>query len=244
MARDDKEDRYKEGVDFEWVKAKGSNYRTRRFFSKAEKRARAEKKETAKAATDDKPTGSTKSAPETSPRPKPRPKRKPEPTRGPDDGSRGGQTPNPPRRNPKSGASRSTEGKVRPRLSASGSGTPSDPMTQTGSLKIPDRNSSGSVPTSNPHRALALQRREDERRARAEAEAQGGRVSPLGRMIDRVFGGRNETQVAKNKDRSSKRTGGLNKGGLVDTTNKGKVGASMAPTQKKFKTQTRTRKGR
>jgi len=240
MARDDKEDRYKEGVDFEWVKAKGSNYRTRRFFSKAEKRARAEKKETAKAATDDKPTGSTKSAPETSPRPKPRPKRKPEPTRGPDDGSRGGQTPNPPRRNPKSGASRSTSGKVKPRPRAGD-------LMQTGSLSVPDKDHpTGSIPTYNDQRSRALQRREEEREARAAARAEGGRESPLGRIMDRVFGGTGSSSTSgqSSRTRGGSAARGMNKGGLVDTTNKGKVGASMAPTQKKFKTQTRTRKGR
>lgn len=33
-------DRYKEGIDFEWVKADNGNYKTRRFFTKAEKEAK------------------------------------------------------------------------------------------------------------------------------------------------------------------------------------------------------------
>ena len=239
MAKDDKEDRYKEGVDFEWVKAKGSNYKTRRFFSKAEKRARAEKNKTAEAATDDKPTGSTPKA-RPQPKPKARPERAPARTKGPDDGSRGGQTPNPPRRNPKSGASRSTSGKVKPRPRAGD-------LMQTGSLSVPDKDHpTGSIPTYNDQRSRALQRREEEREARAAARAEGGRESPLGRIMDRVFGGTGSSSTSgqSSRTRGGSAARGMNKGGLVDTTNKGKVGASMAPTQKKFKTQTRTRKGR
>lgn len=76
MARDDnnKPDRYKEGVDFEWVQGKNGNYKTRRFFTKAEKAERASggKKKKAEA---DKPSTKKSSAPESSPRPRPRPSR-------------------------------------------------------------------------------------------------------------------------------------------------------------------------
>ena len=65
-------DTAKEGVDFEWVTAKGSNYKTRRFFTAAEKKARTETKAAPKA---EKKT--RKSAPPaaktTSPRPQPKP---------------------------------------------------------------------------------------------------------------------------------------------------------------------------
>lgn len=36
--------KYKEGVDFEWVKTKGSNAKSRKFFTKAEKAERAKPK--------------------------------------------------------------------------------------------------------------------------------------------------------------------------------------------------------
>jgi len=45
MAQDD--DKYKEGVDFEWVQGnndENSGFKTRRFFTKAEKKARSEPK--------------------------------------------------------------------------------------------------------------------------------------------------------------------------------------------------------
>lgn len=57
------EDRYKEGVDFEWVKADNSNYKTRKFFTKKEKAERA-KPETKK----DKPKAAPKSAPKAAPK--------------------------------------------------------------------------------------------------------------------------------------------------------------------------------
>jgi hypothetical protein len=50
MARKD-EDNYKAGVDFEWVTAKNSNFKTRKFFTKAEKEAMKAPKETPKTPT-------------------------------------------------------------------------------------------------------------------------------------------------------------------------------------------------
>lgn len=223
MAKDENGERYKEGVDFEWVKAKGSNYKTRRFFSKAEKRARAEKENAAKATTDDKPTGSTRrstestaSAPKTSPRPKPRPARNNTGTPkspsgdGPafENKGRGG--------NPMPQSTRGLESKMRQRSLREGKGFGS------GSILLP--------PSATPTlRDKASQRREEEQRAREEARAAGGPESPLGRIIDKAFSADN--QAAKNEERSSKRTGGMAKGGLV----KANCGASMKPTQKKFK---------
>lgn len=228
MAKDDKEDRYKEGVDFEWVKAKGSNYRTRRFFSKAEKRARAEKKNAAKATTDDKPTGSTRrstestaSTPKTSPRPKPRPAR-------PSPEMAAGKDKDRPRNSSRQGvmAHRST----RDRLGNVPASAPETPSQRT---------AFGDVPISSPHRDEALSRREAEAEARAKARAEGGRESPLGRMIDRIFSGdRDTTTSGSSSRRASRSSQGMAKGGMV-MTNKGKVGASMVPTQNKFRTQTR-----
>jgi hypothetical protein len=222
MAKDDNGERYKEGVDFEWVKAKGSNYKTRRFFSKAEKRARAEKENAAKATTDDKPTGSTRRSTEStastskaSTRPKPRPARNNTGTPKPPSGDgpafekkgRGG--------NPMGQSTRGLESAMRQRSLRNGKGFGS------GSILLP--------PSPNPTaKDKSNQRREAKQKAREEALAAGGRVSPLGRMIDRAFN--NEAQAAKNKSRSSKRTGGMAKGGLV----KANCGASMKPTQKKF----------
>lgn len=67
MARD--EDNYKAGVDFEWVTAKNGNYKTRRFFTKAEKEAMKAPKKESKPAS--KPA--SKTAPTTSIRPKSKP---------------------------------------------------------------------------------------------------------------------------------------------------------------------------
>ena len=67
MARD--EDTAKAGVDFEWVTAKGSNFKTRRFFTKAEKEAMKAPKKESKPAS--KPA--SKAAPTTSIRPKSKP---------------------------------------------------------------------------------------------------------------------------------------------------------------------------
>lgn len=70
MARD-RDDKYKEGVDFEWVTAKGSNFKTRKFFTRAEKEARKAKPATAPKA---KPkTEERKTTPAKTPRPAPRP---------------------------------------------------------------------------------------------------------------------------------------------------------------------------
>ena len=69
MARDD-DDKYKAGVDFEWVTAKNSNYKTRRFFTKAEKEAMKAPKKESKPAS--KPA-SKSAAPTTSIRPKSKP---------------------------------------------------------------------------------------------------------------------------------------------------------------------------
>lgn len=69
MARDD-DDNYKAGVDFEWVTAKGSNYKTRKFFTKAEKEAMKAPKKESKPAS--KPA-SKSAAPTTSIRPKSKP---------------------------------------------------------------------------------------------------------------------------------------------------------------------------
>lgn len=62
-------DRYKEGRDFEWVKKEGQNFKTRRFFTKAEKDAMAAPKVKAPAPT--------KSAASTAQKPKSAPKEKP-----------------------------------------------------------------------------------------------------------------------------------------------------------------------
>lgn len=59
MARDD--DKYKAGVDFEWVTAKGSNYKTRKFFTKAEKEAMKAPKKESKAASKPASAAPTKS---------------------------------------------------------------------------------------------------------------------------------------------------------------------------------------
>jgi len=228
MAKDDKEDRYKEGVDFEWVKAKGSNYRTRRFFSKAEKRARAEKKNASEATTDDKPTGSTKrsteSAPKTSSRPKARPARSKTGTPQPEMAA--GKDKDRPRSSSRQGvmARRSTRDRL---------GNVSAPAPETPS----QRTAFGDVPISSPHRDEALSRRKAEAEARAKARAEGGRESPLGRMVDRIFGGK-EPSTGSSSRRDSRSNQGMAKGGMV-MTNKGKVGASMVPTQNKFRTQTR-----
>lgn len=69
MARDD-DDNYKAGIDFEWVTAKNSNYKTRRFFTKAEKEAMKAPKKESKPAS--KPA-SKSAAPTTSIRPKSKP---------------------------------------------------------------------------------------------------------------------------------------------------------------------------
>jgi hypothetical protein len=56
MAQDD--DKYKEGVDFEWVQGnndENSGFKTRRFFTKAEKKARSEPKVEAPKAKKKKP---------------------------------------------------------------------------------------------------------------------------------------------------------------------------------------------
>ena len=56
MAQDD--DKYKEGVDFEWVQGnndENSGFKTRRFFTKAEKKARSEPKVDAPKAKKKKP---------------------------------------------------------------------------------------------------------------------------------------------------------------------------------------------
>lgn len=68
MARD--EDNYKAGVDFEWVTAKNGNYKTRRFFTKAEKEAMKAPKAEPKPAS--KPAAK-KTTPTSSPRPKSKP---------------------------------------------------------------------------------------------------------------------------------------------------------------------------
>lgn len=68
MARD--EDNFKAGVDFEWVTAKNGNYKTRRFFTRAEKEAM----KADKAAPAPKPTAKPANRPAGSNRPKPRPK--------------------------------------------------------------------------------------------------------------------------------------------------------------------------
>jgi len=226
MARDEDGDRYKEGVDFEWVKAKGSNYRTRRFFSKAEKRARAEKKKTADAATDNKPTGSTKSAPETSPRPKPRPKRKPEPTRGPDDGSRAGQKPN------------------RPVIS------PEDRLNGVGARGV-----SNATPAqgTRPRTAPPMDRPRNTHESNYQKPPQEDNPFQKGTAAYRIEEGlrglgsmlrgdpekrRAAAQRTTERQEQNSKAFGMNKGGMI-MTNKGKVGASMAPTQKKFRTQSR-----
>ena len=217
MAKDDNGERYKEGVDFEWVKAKGSNYKTRRFFSKAEKRARAEKKNAAKATTDDKPTGSTRrstestaSTPKTSPRPKPRPARpSPEMAAGKDK-----DRPRNPSRQAVM-ARRST----RDRLGNVPTTAPKTPSQRT---------AFGNVPISNPNRDMALTRREEEAEARRAAAESGGRVSSIGRLIDKIFSGEGETSTGSSSRKASR---GMAKGGLV----KSNCGASMKPTQNKFR---------
>lgn len=62
-------DRYKEGRDFEWVSKEGQNFKTRRFFTKAEKDAMAAPKVKA--------TAPTKSSASTTQKPKSTPKEKP-----------------------------------------------------------------------------------------------------------------------------------------------------------------------
>ncbi len=64
---------YKEGVDFEWVKSKGSNVKTRKFFSSAEKAKR-------KAGSSAKPKPTTKSKPTQKLKSSPVPKTRPSPT--------------------------------------------------------------------------------------------------------------------------------------------------------------------
>lgn len=70
-------DKYKEGIDFEWVKADNGNYKTRRFFTKAEKEAKKApkmtkeqvKSEMTKPVQKKKPKPSSSSAPTKSKRP-------------------------------------------------------------------------------------------------------------------------------------------------------------------------------
>lgn len=227
MAREDNEDRYKEGVDFEWVKAKGSNYKTRRFFSKAEKRARAEKSKTAEAATDDKPTGSTKpktrpergSAPQLTAdkKPKARPAAKPTaPKEGPNFERRGRQADRP--------------------MSTTGA----EGNARRDSLRRGRFGNGSAEGMLLPPRADGIRRRGEDNKFKPDSIA-----FRLEEGLRNVFGGggtdsgRAAAQRMTNRQEESAKAMGMRKGGLVDTTNKGKVGASMAPTQKKFRTQSR-----
>ena len=72
------EDNSKEGVDFEWVQggdSADSGYKTRRFFTRAEKKARA--LASTPKASPKKAASASKLAPKTSPIPKARPKKDP-----------------------------------------------------------------------------------------------------------------------------------------------------------------------
>jgi len=73
MTKDNEGDKYVEGKDFKWVTAPGSNYKTRKFFTKAEKEAMKAPKKAEKAPAKKAPAKKT-TAPETSPRPKAKPK--------------------------------------------------------------------------------------------------------------------------------------------------------------------------
>jgi len=126
MARDN--DNYKAGVDFEWVTAKGSNYKTRKFFTKAEKEAMKAPKKESKAAS--KPASA---APTKSIRPKAKPAAASKPTTGLTDSQRTSlrevgltgvgltdrqskyMTTNTKPKSAVSGASRSADNKVKPK---------------------------------------------------------------------------------------------------------------------------------
>lgn len=79
-----KEDKYKEGVDFEWVNSNartkdGGYVKTRKFFSRAEREARKNPKEEPKVETKSAPKKAAKKEPKglkSSLRPKTRPKAK------------------------------------------------------------------------------------------------------------------------------------------------------------------------
>jgi len=209
-------ERFKEGEDFEWVKAKGSNYKTRRFFSREEKRKRKEQKLTAKATGDSKPTGSTprstESAPTTSARPKPRPARNntgvPKPTRGPDDGSRAGQKPN------------------RPVISRD------DPLNKTsGHSTRVVRNQTDAPDTAGVYRSQ-IDRSPSSRTA--PSMPQQDMASVAKRVAEDAINDKmRETSQPRSRTSSVSRRDGrrMAKGGLV----KANCGASMKPTQKKYR---------
>lgn len=214
MAKDDKDDGYKEGVDFEWVKAKNGNYKTRRFFSKAEKEER--KKPKAEKKPETKKKAESKSAVRTSPRPVPR-------SRATFDIE---VSKLPPLRDSEYKSSGRGDGRaevIRRR------GDAALARVAAGEGKKPEGREAFGVPVSNPNREMALERRRRDREERRKAESEGGRTSVLGRVIDRIFSDKDGDEKKK-RDRRG-RVVGMAKGGMV----KANCGASMKPTQGKKK---------
>lgn len=198
---EDREDRYKEGRDFEWVTAPGG-HKTRRFFSKKDKSAGD------KPAEKPKKKGPTSSAPTRSPRPRPNPAVDARSAGGPGE---------------RRSAEASSERKKRDVSRIRDMAEKAIDRGEAVAGRKPRRKPSRVMQTSfSPSAEAGAARTAKDQAAREEARAEGGRESPLGRMIDDIFGGRT-------RNANPKRRTGMAKGGLV----KANCGASMKPTQRK-----------
>lgn len=213
----------KEGVDFEWVKSDTSNAMVRRFFTKAEKKARKEgkapKAKGAKKASSkkDSPTRPRSAPPRTSKRPSTRPDKNKIPRRGDDKPIEVTRPEKPTRR------IRGEEGTAKYRTGPSSRprNAPKDSSSEKASTRPSEKASS---PKRVPGRAIVEAIRNVGTGKETDA-AKLASMTPAERrkyLAERGSEGR-KTSRGRNRTRT-----GMAKGGMV----KANCGASMKPTQK------------
>jgi ribosomal protein L13E len=124
------EDRYKEGVDFEWRKSPNSNIKSRHFFTKAEKAERAKPK--AEAAPKVTPKPAPKAAPKAAPTARPKARQQ---GRGDGVAEVKQRKVDTTKATALSGASRSTQGKDKPRAMTTAPVQPKAPQVRGATRK-------------------------------------------------------------------------------------------------------------